>query len=262
MTIDSPRPVPVFIGGSPRSGTTLLLSMLGRHPAVEAYYESKIVGSLIDWLDGTIFNPFERENPYDFRLRDYFERDEIYRSFGSALARLFGQRPAAAGKTLWVEKTPRNALHVDTLLRMLPQSKFVHVVRDGRDVAVSMPKLEDAPRTVPECARLWAGYVSAGRSACRRHPECAIEIRYEDLVRSPRHVMTALCAHLDIELTPEMLDLDGLKVSLFEENWGSQAAPTTPVGRWRRHPDFPKEAFKDIAGALLVELGYERDADW
>lgn len=253
---------PVFIGGSPRSGTTLLLRMLGRHPGVEAYYESKIVCSLIEWLEGTVFNPFDRDNPYDFRLHEYFDRDQIYRSFGSALGRLFGERPAAAGKVLWVEKTPRNALHVDSLLRMLPESKFVHMVRDGRDVAVSMPKLEDAPRTVPECARLWAGYVSAGRSACRRHPQCAIEVRYEDLVRSPQEVMPSVCKHLCIEVMPEMLDIDTLKVSLFEENWGPGATPATPIGRWKRYPDFPKEAFKEAAGSLLIELGYEHDPQW
>lgn len=262
MTYALPGSLPVFIGGSPRSGTTLLLRMLGRHPSVAAYYETKIVASLIDWLEGSIFNPFDRENPYDFRLRDYFDRDEIYRSFGAALAKLFGERPAASGKAIWVEKTPRNALHVDTLLRMLPQARFVHVVRDGRDVAVSMTKIEAAPKTVPECARLWAGYVSAGRTACRRHPQCTIEIRYEDLVTAPGKAMDALCAFLGIEPTAAMLDLDTLKVSLFEENWGPQAAPTTPLGRWRRHADFPKTSFKEVAGQLLIELGYEPDCRW
>jgi len=253
---------PVFIGGSPRSGTTLVLQILGRHPEIATFYETKIVSSLLEWLDGTIFNPFDRENPWVFRLHEYFARDEIYRSFGGALVDLFGRRPASDGKRLWVEKTPRNALQVDALLKILPELRFVHVVRDGRDVAVSMLKLEDTPDTIPACASLWAGYVRAGRSACRRHPGCCLEIRYEELVTDPAPVLARLCAHLGIEMVPGMAELESIKVSLFEENWGIAAAPTAPVGRWRKLADFPKDDFKAVAGDLLVELGYEADEDW
>lgn len=253
---------PVFIGGAPRSGTTLVLHMLGRHSEIATFYETKIVSSLLAWLEGTIFNPFDPENAWDFRLHEYFERDEIYRSFGVALADLFGRCAASQGKRLWVEKTPRNVLQVDALLEMLPGLRFVHVVRDGRDVAVSMLKLEATPDTIPECARLWASYVRAGRSACRRHPECCLEIRYEELVTNPLSAVERLCAHLGVTVEPGMANIESLKVSLFEENWGSAAAPATPVDRWRRSSDFPKQAFKEVAGDLLVELGYEADADW
>ncbi len=252
----------VFIGGAPRSGTTLVLRILGRHPDIAAFYETKIVSSLLEWLEGTIFNPFDRENPWDFRLHEYFERDEIYRSFGVALSELFGRRAAKDGKRMWVEKTPRNALQVDALLKMMPDLRFIHCVRDGRDAAVSMLKLEATPNTIPECASLWEGYVRAGRSACRRHPECCLEIRYEDLVKKPEAVVERLCAHIGVEVISGMTDIESLKVSLFEENWGSSATPGTPVGRWRRIADFPKQEFKRVAGDMLVELGYEVDSDW
>ena len=253
---------PVFIGGAPRSGTTLVLRSLGRHPQVTAFYESKIVPCLVEWLDGTIFNPFDRASPWAFRLHEYFTREEIYRAFGAALSELFGQRSAPQEKRLWVEKTPRNVFQVETLLKMLPDLRFVHVIRDGRDVAISMLKLEATPDTIIECARLWASYVRAGRSACRRHPQSCIEIRYEELVTDPEPVLERLCAHLGIAPVPAMSELDAIKVSLFAENWGSEAPTTAPLGRWRRHPGFPTDEFKAVAGDLLVELGYEANGDW
>jgi hypothetical protein len=153
-------------------------------------------------------------------------------------------------------------LQVEGLLKMLPNMRFIHLVRDGRDVAVSMLKLEATPDTIPECARLWTNYVRAGRAACARYPEHCLEIRYEELVVNPQPVIERLCAHIGVKPIPEMNDLNSLKVSLFEENWGSAASPMAPLGRWKRVADFPKDAFKEAAGDLLVELGYESDSNW
>ncbi|MEI6320216.1 MAG: sulfotransferase [Pseudomonadota bacterium] len=253
---------PVFIGGSPRSGTTLLLRLLGRHPQVEAYYESKLLASLIDWLEGTVFNPFDPISPFGFRAHEYFTRERIYRCAGLAMQQLYGGRATDAGRSIWLEKTPRNSLHVDALLELLPAARFLHVVRDGRDVAVSMPSLEAAPQDIVECARLWAGYTEAGRSACRRHPDHCLEIRYEQLVRAPQQALEPVCRFLGLDLQPDMLDLDSVKVSLFSEHWGESAPTTAPIARWRRHADFPREAFKAVAGDLLLELGYESTSDW
>jgi Sulfotransferase family len=67
---------PVFIGGAPRSGTTLVLRILGRHPEIETYCETKIVFSFLSCMEGTMLC---RANPCGFRLHEYFARDDNYR---------------------------------------------------------------------------------------------------------------------------------------------------------------------------------------
>ncbi len=253
--------VPIFIGGAPRSGTTLLLRMLGRHPEVAAIYESKVGPLLVDWLEA-LLDPADPEGPWASRLSEYFTREDLYRSFGGGLRALFDGWASGQGRARWVEKTPRNTILLPELFALMPDLRFVHVIRDGRDVATSMPKLRSTPQTIPECARLWRRYVRCGRGAASARPGQCLEVRYEDLVLRTEPTLHGVCAFLDLDYEPAMADLEGLKVSLFVENWGEAASPETPLGRWRRVPEFPREEFQRAAGDLLVELGYEAGPDW
>lgn len=254
-------PDPIFIGGAPRSGTTLLLRLLERHPDVVGMFEPKVGSLLVDWLEG-LLDPSDPEGPWRSRVSEYFTREDLYRSFGEGLRALYDGWAASRGKRRWVEKTPRNAIQLPELFTLFPDLRFVHMIRDGRDVAVSMPTLGGAPKSVPECARLWKRYVRCGRGAASTRPDRCLEVRYEDLVARPEPVVRRVCEFLDLDFRPGMAELEGVKVSLFVENWGETASPRTPIGRWRRTPDFPREDFKREAGDLLVELGYEPGPDW
>jgi hypothetical protein len=253
---------PILIGGAPRSGTTLLMSLLGTHSQIAALYETKLIASMLDWLAGTVFNRFEPEAPWALRLSQHFSRETIYQSMGLGVSNLFDGLAREHGKRRWLEKTPQHVLHFDHLLSMFPEMRFINMIRDGRDVAVSMLKLQATPDTIGECAALWGVYVRAGRTAERRHPQHCLTVRYEDLVAMPSRTLQTVCQFIGVEFEPQLANVDETKVSLFTENWGVDAPPSSPIGRWRSVENFPKQVFLEATGELLAELGYESGSDW
>jgi hypothetical protein len=165
---------------------------------------------------------------------------------------------------------PGYVLRVPLLAAMFPESRFVHIIRDGRDVALSTIALDGQSADVVGPAVNWTTRVGAGRAAGRRlGPDRYHEVRYEDLVDDPEPVVSDLCRFLDLPTEPlsEMLRFadrpDGVpaKVKVNPRH----ARLTEPLSQgsrtWRTHMS-PADlaAFEAVAGARLAELGYERAA--
>ena len=189
-----------------------------------------------------------------------------------------------------MEKDPRYCRHVDTILRTAPHAKFLHVVRDGRDVACSMIRVaaswgrEWAPAGIGGAAGLWQDSVR-GAQAAAAAPAGYLEVRYEELLSDTgvdilRDVL-AFCG-VDPEPAPELYaryrygDRGRHEVLSGGLTWAGEAArsgadvsfpddfigPGT-AGRWQvRFGLEDRHAFDAVAGELLVELGYERDRSW
>jgi hypothetical protein len=154
------------------------------------------------------------------------------------------------------------------LAAMFPEARFVHIIRDGRDVALSTMAIDGVSADAVGTAFNWKARVGAGRSAGRAlGPGRYHEVRYEALVDEPSPVVAGVCRFLDLEFRPEML-------RFFER---PEAAPprvqenprhrrlAEPLSRgersWRTHMTASDlEAFEAVAGGLLSELGYERGA--
>ena len=182
----------VYVVGAPRSGTTWFQLMLGSHPEVatpiELDFFSSVVASLYETWDqhregnGRAARPnwglpaTLTEAEWEDTIRGVVER--VYRS---VLA-------AKPGASVMVEKEPRYYRFVDTILRTVPHARFVHVIRDGRDVACSMMRVSEkwgrewAPDSVSHAAHLWANAVRGAMDA-KKARAGYFEVRYEDLLR-------------------------------------------------------------------------------
>jgi len=242
---------PIVIGGCGSSGTTLLRRMLNRHPAIACGPESTV---FLERVTG----PAELGPRMGFRASEVEKWQRNSRSQAEFIDRFQTACLARSGKTVWADKTPENIRRVDFVWRHFPHARFVHMVRDGRDVACSLRRQSWMKRgsgdIIARCATYWVERVSIGR-VFTSDPRYA-ELRYEDLVRDPAATLRRLLGSLGLEWSDRMLLADD------DQRGVAAAGPafTSSVGRWRKELSEPEVAtLHSIAGPLLIELGYERN---
>ena len=187
---------------------------------------------------------------------------------GEAIGAVFETYAAAHGKTRWGDKTPLYMQYLPLLERLFPTAVFVHLIRDGRDAALSfldvprgiMTEGWGHPRDAAGFARLWRTEVSAARALGARVGAARYtEVRYEDLVAAPESVLTTICSTVGIAYEASMLDYVGRSESARKPHQQRlNQPPTTGVRNWRTALA-PADVgrFEAVAGDLLAELGYE-----
>ena len=263
---------PIVLGGCGRSGTTLLRMMLDSHRRICCGPESSLFRRrAIDtrWLAG-------RFGFAHGEVRAIYDSAASRPAFIEGFAALCMQK---AGKARWAEKTPRNIGRIAEIFRCFPQARFVHVLRDGRDVACSLRthqrhRVVDGKlvptgirRPIAGCALRWVRDIEGSRRwwADPRF----MTVRYEDLVLDPRPALERLMAFVGEAWDEAMLAhaaahspfRDATRFAQNPEALG--AVSTASLGRWQRDLDErDKRTFKRIAGPLLVEFGYAKDDAW
>ena len=280
-----------FIVGSGRCGTTLLRMMLDAHPALAIPPETHFIPALASVFDDPSKNldDFLKTLPTFHTWNDFgievgalgdalrpagpFDLTHALRTF----YRLYTEK---FGKTRWGDKTPMYFASMGLVQRVLPEARFIHVIRDGRDVALSIQNLWFGPDSIHEVADWWVSRISEARAQV---DDLAwyLEIRYEDLVLNAERVLRDVCAFIDLPWDPVMLDYhqraaerlaeirhdaptpDRSGVIGAEDRIGIFARVLEPprsdrVERWRIEMSAAdREPFERVAGALLQELGYE-----
>jgi len=215
---------PFFIVGSGRCGSTLLRRMLQATPDVHIPPESYVLGEVgrlfmrnrqMDWhhLVNLVLSTFEYQREFDkfdmdmrALVHQLWALPEQERSLAVILDALYRYHGQQAGQsfTLWGDKTPKNTFELGMLIRIFPQAKFVHLLRDGVDVAasfVSRGLMDD----MLSAAKHWQTSVLVIRHFMRKYPKQCIEVRYEDLVASPEQTLQGLCSFLNIPFQPNMI---------------------------------------------------------
>lgn len=267
---------PLFVGGTGRSGTHAVAKLLGRHS--QLYYVSRELrfhtdrGGLPDLLDGLIDADHFARN-----MRDYFWRRPgadgrergmhskfRKKDFEAALERFSdgaGEDPAAAGagllhdlldpmaadagKPVWIEQTPQTAAAGAALVRMFPEMKLIHMVRDGRDVASSLTGQWWGPGTMRGGMRWWEKRLrAADAGASAVPPGQVLTMTLEDLVVKNREAAYA-----------RLLDFLGLEDEKkirkhFEKQLVSENAN---IGRWRHGMSKRRQARVDKAYVRSLE---------
>ena len=187
---------PIFIIGSPRSGTTVVAWALGQHPELWTGGEFHLLWRLFG--DERLENLLAKELAFPGVIRrGEVTRAQFLEDVGSGFNTLFSR---LSGGRRWVDQTPVNTFMADTLAAMFPTAKFIHLLRDGREVVESMVHFGDVhtPERRRELEKL--GYFPAWalefKAACREwtksveaaerfreaHPERCMTARYKDLV--------------------------------------------------------------------------------
>ncbi|HSB62038.1 MAG TPA: sulfotransferase [Vicinamibacteria bacterium] len=279
--------------GSPRSGTTLLRLMLDAHPLLAIPPETGFVPaaaalpregepartSLLALIHG-----FETWPDFHIPADALAARFAAIPSFTvpEGLRAFYALYAARFSKPRWGDKTPDHGRHIPTIRELLPEARFIHLIRDGRDVALSLRPLWFAPgRDMTTLARSWAERVRTARAGAAGHP-AYLEVRYEELVASPEAVLRRIAAFLDLEFDSAMLAHHRRAGARLDEHearthpdgrtwltWEQRQAqlwrarhPLDPdrAGRWRLEMSAAERAeFEAAAGDLLDELGYARD---
>jgi hypothetical protein len=180
--------------------------------------------------------------------------------FAGLMRVVFSLYAETHGKSRWGDKTPWYISYIDLLGEMFPDASFVHLVRDGREVAVSIVEQEWGPDSPAAAAFNWRKRVSDGLAAGGRlGPGRYYQLRLEDLVRSPDAELTKLCAFLKEEFEPQMLDYhSGLAgVELDPAHPHLRLPPTEGLRDWTATTT-PAErvAIESICAPLLEQLGY------
>ncbi len=263
----------VVVLGVSRSGTTLLKAMLDAHSELAIPSESYFLPQLWDRhgqqpeRDAFIedLTRLERLREWGVDPEDVRARLPERPTFAEAVQAIYRLYAESQGKSRFGDKTPLYMQHLDVLERAFPDARYVHIVRDGRDAAISLlamtrkPRFNLArPRGVGDFAVAWQREVRDARVFGRTHPYH--EVRYEDLVDQPEPRLREVCAFLELEYEPGMLEYHRREdPSLYADHPRLAEPPVRDTRSWRREMrPADAELFEAIAGDLLAELGYER----
>ena len=267
---------PLIVLGVSRSGTTLLRVMLDRSSGVAIPDESFFVPLLarrhrrsVDperFLDDLSRIPTVRA--WGLEAEDVAPRLHSQMSSGQAISAIFEAYAAKVGKARWGDKTPMYMRHLGLIERLFPEAQYVHLIRDGRDAALSFLEMPAGtftrtwahPQKTSEFACLWQREVRGARALGRRvGARRYYEVRYEDLVATPSPVVESICDFANLKFEPAMVEYAGMvDVSEKPHQQRLLRPPTAGLRSWRRDMS-PGEAraFENVAGNLLAQLGYE-----
>ncbi len=279
---------PIFVVGIARSGTTLLSAMLSAHPRLDCGPESRFFARyrhvdakqrarILDaetWPRPAVdFIGSLRNQGHPIHELFGLELGDIGRYLGGrepslsamleSLTELHAKR---AGKARWLEKTPRHLLMTETLRQLWPDAFIVRIVRDPRDVALSLARMPFAKESLVGNLVRIDHDDRASRDSIASDPR-ALTLRYEDLVSEPQRELQRICSFVGEDYAPGMLDARETagNVAAEHEWWkGSVSGPlqTSSVGRW--HAEMSADA-RRFAGLHLADFlrqhGYEGALD-
>jgi hypothetical protein len=231
---------PIFVVGVARSGTTLLRWMLTEHPRIAIPVESHFIVDLApareDWgprrqeevLARLLADPkYHRPWMVEADLRAALEqrRPAGYAEFVDVVYRLYAD---TQGKPRWGDKTPWYVRHVDLLADLFGDAVFVHIVRDGREVAASLIEAGWSRGPIASAARYWRrGVTSARASGSRLGPQRYFELHLADLIAEPEATLRRVCAAIGEDYTPRMLG--------YPRRAPEMASWAPRYQRWLRH---------------------------
>lgn len=266
---------PVFIVGSPRSGTTLLRNILNRHPSLAICGETQFNHYVYKRRRafGDLSNLKNRQRLVDEylsirrivrlgldlpHLKEKLVRDaSTYPALFAGVASYYAE---SAGKQRWGEKTPQHALISELLCEWFPGAAILHLLRDPRDAVASLQRMPWAPNSVISNARTWLACNLAARKSSHR-PEYLL-VRYETLVAQPERELARICAHLDEDYVPAMLapdDSAGLPAP--GTRLASRPVTVKRVGTWQEELTTQDAALIEwVVGSHMQSFDYPRVA--
>ena len=265
--------------------------MLDAHPELAIPPETHFIPQVIKAADGAedpaaamleVITTHRRWPDFQLdeaELRERFEAmDDPEPS--AALREFYGLYAGKHGKSRWGDKSTNYVRKMRPISRVLPEARFVHLIRDGRDVALSLVDVHFGPSHVAEAAEKWSSEIAKARRQGKRLGNYT-EIRYEDLIADPEPVLREVCEATDLPWDDAMLtyqeragerigeihrdfDRSGGDTVSAETRAQHQANVSKPLqssraARWKTDMS-PEDlaTFESIAGEMLDELGYER----
>jgi len=272
---------PFFVVGSDRSGTTMLMMMLDAHPHLGVARESWFLIELMRALP--LKGELSRENiqsAYEIisrhrRWRNWEIPDAVLQNCLDSLQKpdlatlieaVFRLDERLAGKPRWGDKTPAYVLEIERLREVFPDARFIHIIRDARDVCVSLRKVKWHGPTVVHMAKYWRRHVEAGiRAGQRLGDDVYLQISYESIVADVEGSLEAICRFLEIPFDRGLLswheraaEMTADKPMQFQSKIHRAPRPED-LERWKRElPTIAVAAVECMAGDIMQEVGQRR----
>ena len=275
---------PVFIGACPRSGTTLLRTMLNTHPDLALPRETKHL--LAMWERRKQWRGLDQRRKrhrlakaiYDAewtradRLRTTRDQamatfDEVPPTLGSLLGSTLALYADATGKKRWGDKRPMYARYLDAVFAMFPDAQYVNVVRDPRASVASMRKLGWFDGEVAPALDLWLRSVDSVEPWRRRlRSDQLLDVQYEDFVADPETGLMRITSFLGLsaDAIPEMLKYYETNDETAEKyHWRlNQPVTTDTLRAWETVLDPGEVALiETVTSDRMDRLGYDRSTD-
>jgi hypothetical protein len=273
---------PIFIAGCPRSGTSILAFLLGKHRNILAYLEPRGVYELFNelvlrhpmpsWVFRSLFALWvpqrlayaisKQQAASQVPIENYITPRTVFAAlkplppradaeqniafFRQLVEHLFGDYAKACGRSRWCVKAPTYLYpNIDLVHRIHPDMKFVHIVRDGRDTVASImnqPWARSGSAGFRQAVRLWLTLEAGDQKASHLSSDTFYRIRLEDLLGDEQHI-GQLCAFLEEDYDAPMRDY-------FHSRLLRQEAGT---GRWRRDLTIEQVKYIERKGASILE---------
>jgi len=266
---------PIFIVGSPRSGTTLLRNMLNRHARVAICRETEFRHYV--YRRRAAFGSLAKRPNRERVVQEYLALDRVRRtgldlsdlarclmeegdSYPAFFASMLRFYMRAQGKQRWGEKTPDHVFFAKTLSEWYPNAIVIHILRDPRDVVASLMDMPSFPNSAFGNANLWLTF---NRAAVRAngHPGYVL-VRYEELVANPEPELRRICGAIGEPFSRQMLEQ--MPDPTADRPWFQRAErPVTDslIGSWRDRLSARDAALVEwYIGPGMEEFGYPRQA--
>jgi hypothetical protein len=247
--MNTPNPGHLFLVGCPRSGTTLLQSLLAAHSQIISFPESHFFEHLsARWPWGDLFGLASGRASQQFHkfltvieqenLEDYIPKKAIFsQQYSRAFIEVLDRYALEHQKSWWLEKTPQHLRCIALIENQVDNPKFIHLIRNGEDVVAS---LYDASRkhsektwggawNIDRCIQVWIGDVEHSRKHLKKSNH--ILVKYETLVQNAESVLNTLCQFVGIEFEKSMMEdyTEAAKQVVREHEWAWKASAGAPI---------------------------------
>jgi len=269
---------PFFIVGAHRSGTTMLRLMLNKHRSIAIPFESAFIPSFYRKLN-EYGDLREAENLarllHDIGEQEFVRKGKLIAdpaailsdrvsSYAELVDSIFASYAKRAGKIRWGDKTPGYLTEVDVLRSLFPDCRIIHLVRDGRDVALSLSNVSWGSSNLPRVAQDWRWKTILAHKMGRLLGDQYLLVRYEDLVLQTENTLRRICLFLEEPYDASMLDYHRTSTQEMPESsmqWHTTSVkPPDPskLFLWKQKmTESDQIIFDQLAGDALELFGYE-----
>lgn len=285
-----------FIIGTGRCGTTMLAQMLNSHSQVCVPFELQLLFEnsnngarlyeIFKEKKNEEFGPedfialIEARSPHKFHeyfdYRDFFEKQQYpIRDLKKLANNIFSEIAAYKHKKIFIEQTPWQGQRIDVLNELFPDAKYIHMIRDGRDVAISFARTPWWHADIGQNLERWHTEVRQIINSSHQilKPNQMLQVRYEDLVEQPEIVLKRICDFLGIDFEDAMLDpttyidygrysklsAENISSSALNEWLKNKSMPTFKGSccAWKNYQDYDFSNIPPHIVKSLKSLGYE-----
>jgi len=259
----------IFIIGAPRSGTTWLHAMIATHPGVVATPEveqtffSNYLAPIVKSWEAELYHikrgAWVQGLPYLWTEEEFGSFVQYF--FEKVYVKMLEKKPDAG---IIIDKHPEYSHHVKLIKRFVPNAKFIHIVRDGRNTVVSMmsaaKRIGFGEKEIKGAASSWVRHIENARKASLCTDSCYLEVKYEDMVRDKKGILAKIVNFCGLEWSDNLV---------FDNK--EYSSPNPDISSTERQNGFAwvsqltvkqKYIFDQVAGKLLIDLGYEKNRSW